>query len=223
MSVTLIWLLAVGMGVYQGLNPPIGWLLAVGRGLEKRSLRALFASTWALAFGHFLSMIVLLVPIAVLIAVLVSQQIYPVDLMQMAWFLSLTLIGFGIYKILRPQHPKFIVRIRPDQPVRWSFFMGLTHCGSPVMMVPMLINLSMVSTWLVIFGASTTGHLLGYIVLALGFSAAMAISLLVTASMVAVTVFQRLGLRGLTRCWLNLDLGWAVMFILMGIMGLTMN
>lgn len=218
MNVTLIWWLAIGMGVYQGLNPPIGWLLAVGRGLEKRSLGALFASTWALAFGHFLSMIVLLVPIALLVAVLSSQQ-----MMQLGWFLSFTLIGFGAYKILRPQHPKFIVRIRPNQPVRWSFFMGLTHCGSPVMMVPMLLNLSMVSTWLIVFGPSITGHLIGYTVLALVFSAAMATPLLVTASIVAVTVFRRLGLQGLTRCWINLDFGWAVMFILMGIMGLTMS
>lgn len=60
-------------------------------------------------------------------------------------------------------------------------------------------------------------------VLALVFSAAMAIPLFGTASIVATAVFRRLGLRGITRYWVNLDLGWAIMFILMGIMGLTMR
>lgn len=223
MNETLPWLMAIGMGVYQGINPPMGWLRAVGRGLETRSTRAILLSTWALAFGHFLSMVVLLVPVSVVIAVLLADRLSMMALMQAGSLASFGLIGFGVYKILRPQHPKFIARIRPDQPVRWSFCMGLTHCGSPVMMVPMLINLIMVSAWVAAFGPSSGGQVLGAVLIALVVSAAMAIPLFLTGSVVAVAVVRRFGLRAITRYWINLDLGWAAMFILMGIMGLRMG
>ncbi|HEX7390625.1 MAG TPA: hypothetical protein VF286_10970 [Acidiphilium sp.] len=223
MDQTPIWLMAIGMGVYQGINPPMGWLRAVGSGLETRSERAVLLGTWALAFGHFLSMAVILVPLGIAFAVLNAGLLSMSAAMRAGSLASVVLIGFGAYKILRPQHPRFIARIRPDRPVHWSFCMGLTHCASPVMMVPMLINLTLMSTWAAAFGPHLGGQILGATVIALAVSAAMAVPLFLTGSAVALVVFRRLGLRAITRYWVNLDLGWAVMFVLMGIMGITMG
>lgn len=220
MDQTPIWLMAIGMGVYQGLNPPMGWLRAVGSGLETRSERAVLLGTWALAFGHFLSMAVILVPLGAVFA----AGMLPMSMTMRAGALaSLILIGFGAYKILRPQHPRFIARIRPGRPVWWSFCMGLTHCASPVMMVPMLINLTLMSAFAMVCGVSFGGRMIGAVLIALAISAAMAVPLFLTGSAIALAVFRRLGLRAITRYWVNLDLGWAVLFILMGVMGLTMG
>lgn len=217
----LIWLMIVGMGVYQGVNPPVGWLLAVGRGLQSRSLREVFSGTWALAFGHFLSMIVLLIPLAAVAAVLAVEQVSMATLMEVAWVCNFVLVGFGLYKIIRPQHPRFIARIRPNQQVYWSFWMGLAHCGTPLMMVPIFINLVALSAWFD-KGAPLIISVVDAMTLALIVCLGMTAPLLFTASGVAAAVFEKLGLRALTRYWINLDLGWALMFILMGVMGLAM-
>ena len=37
MTPEIIWLMAIGMGVYQGLHPPMGWFMVLSRGLENRS------------------------------------------------------------------------------------------------------------------------------------------------------------------------------------------
>ncbi|MDD2876720.1 MAG: hypothetical protein PHT60_07900 [Acidiphilium sp.] len=222
MNETALWLTAVFMGIYQGLNPPIGWLRAAGRGLETRSERAILQSTGSLAFGHFLSMVVLLVPVAILVAGLPGLVIPMGVLMRAAWLISFGLIGFGIYKLIRPHHPRFIVRIKPDQVLRWSFWMGLTHCGSAVMMVPMLINLTMVSA-MAGFSDSATQRMISDATLALTMSAAMTVPLFLTGSVVALAVTRRFGIGAITRYWINLDLGWAAMFILMGIMGVAMG
>lgn len=221
MKPDLIWLMIVGMGVYQGVNPPVGWLLAVGRGLQNRSLREVFSGTWALAFGHFLSMTVLLVPLAAAAAALTVNHVSMTTFMKIGWVCNFILIGFGLYKIIRPQHPRFIARIRPNQQVYWSFWMGLTHCGSPLMMVPIFIKLVVLSAWFG-EGGSLAVNVVDAITLALIVCLGMTLPLLFTASGIAVTVFEKLGLQALTRYWINLDLGWAIMFILMGVMGLTM-
>jgi hypothetical protein len=43
-----------------------------------------------------------------------------------------------------------------------------------------------------------------------------------TASAMAVLVYRGFDLASLTRYWINLDLGWAVMFIAMGVMAFMM-
>jgi hypothetical protein len=224
MNATTLWLLAVAMGVYQGVNPPTSWLRAVGRGLETGSHRAALAGTFALALGHCLAMAVLLLPMALVIALLTMGDFVRMDqLMRAGWIVSGTLILFGLYKILRPQHPRFIARIRPQQPVRWAFWMGVTHCGSPLMMVPMLINLLMLQSGFKICGTSALAPALDAMLLALAICLAMALPLFLTGSAVSVAIMRRLGWRAVTRYWVNLDLGWAASFVVMGVMGFGMR
>ena len=68
-------------------------------------------------------------------------------------------------------------------------------------------------------GSGPTGR---FAIVAFAVPAAMATALLLTSSAVAVLVYRRLGLAALTRYRINLDLGWAVVFILMGAMAFMM-
>lgn len=223
MDTTILWLMAIGMGIYQGFNPPIGWLRAVGRGLETQSERAVLISTGSLALGHFLSMIVLLVPVAVMVAGPPGLELPMALMMKLAWLVSFGLIGFGIYKLARPQHPRFIVRIKPNHPIRWSFWMGLTHCGSALMMVPTLVDLILIDPMIENTISTAAGRMSAGITVAVTLSLAMAIPLFLTGSAVAIAVTRRFGIGAVTRYWINLDAGWSGLFILMGIMGIGMR
>jgi len=217
MSGAALWVMIAAMGVYQGVNPPMGWLYAVGRGFERGSTGAVLSGTTELAAGHYLAMLALGLPAALVLA------LGRADPMLIEPWVGIVLIAFGVFKLVRPRHPRLLARIPPSRPVSWSFAMACTHCGSPVMM---LAPLASVLALLAVSGGAGPG--LG---LRVGWFAAaavivpgvMAASLFATASLVAVLVYRRLGLRALTRVWINLDLGWAVVFMLMGVMALGMG
>ncbi|MEY2336577.1 hypothetical protein [Acidithiobacillus ferrianus] len=215
MTPEIIWLMAIGMGVYQGLHPPMGWFMALSRGLENRSWRSVFGGTWPFALGHLLSMLVVLLPIAVVLSIFVP--LYMMLLMYLTWVTSFGLIGCGVYKLIKPEHSRFIARIRPNKDIRWSFWMGMTHCLSPIMMIPMLIDLVMLNNSS--FMGYDAPRLLIYSMLAVALSLVMVVPLILVATATALTVFMIFRLFGTLRYWLNLDLGWAAMFIAMGVMG----
>lgn len=216
MNATALWLMVAGMGIYQGLNPSMGWLYAVSRGLEQRSTTAALRGTVALATGHYVAMLAVLLPASLFFAVA------PADPMAFQPWLGALFIGFGLFKLYRPSHPRFLVRIPPGKPTRWSCAMAMTHCGSPMMMLGPLVSFLML---LELGGLARplAARLGWFAAAAFVVPAVMAASLLLTASVVAVLVYRRYGLRALTRFWINLDLGWAMGFIAMGIMALMMS
>ncbi len=217
MDATALWVMVAGMGVYQGLNPPMGWLYAVSRALERRSTGAALGGAAALAAGHYVAMLAVLLPAALVFALGAANP------MAVQPWLGVALIGFGLFKLYRPSHPRFIVRIPPNRPMRWSCAMAMTHCGSPFMMLGPLTGLLMLHE-LGGFGSDALGPRMGWFAAtAFAVPAAMAATLLLTASAVAVLVYRRFGLRALTRFWINLDLGWAVVFVAMGAMALWMG
>ncbi|GAN76187.1 hypothetical protein [Acidisphaera rubrifaciens] len=223
MSAGLIWSMAVVMGLYQGVNPGTGWLLAVGSGLQTRSRRDLLRTAWQLTLGHFLAMVALLLPLALLLGLLLGGHVSARAVMAFGWGFNFALIAFGLYKLRHPQHPRFIARIGPRHWVRWSFWMGMLHCGSPLMMIPVLVNLVLLGAGM--GGAVICGPRAGLLTnlwLALGLSAAMALPLLATASVIGLCVYQRLGLAALTRYWVNFELFWFLSFFAMAAMGLLM-
>jgi hypothetical protein len=216
MNIHALCLMIVGMGIYQGVNPNMGWLYAVSRALERRSTAAALGGTAALAAGHYAAMLVVLLPAALLFALTRANP------MAVQPWIGAALIAFGIFKMFRPSHPRLLVRIRPDRPMRWSFAMAMTHCGSPVMMLGPLVSLLMLLPLDGLAGADWGMRAGWFVIAAFAVSAAMATAALLTASAVAVLVYRRFGLAFLTRYWINLDLGWAVMFIAMGVMALMM-
>jgi hypothetical protein len=110
----------VASGLYHGLNPGMGWPLAVSAGLMEKSSRALVAALWPLTLGHLLAMLVVILPFALLVAVVEWQQ-------QIQIGASLLVIGFGVFLLLNRRHPRALARIRPTQlgfgPSPWRLHM----------------------------------------------------------------------------------------------------
>ena len=67
-SLLWLWLAVVVSGLYHGVNPGMGWPLAVSAGLMDKSPRALLAALWPLSVGHLLAMLSILLPFAMLLA-----------------------------------------------------------------------------------------------------------------------------------------------------------
>ncbi|APZ43095.1 hypothetical protein [Acidihalobacter ferrooxydans] len=216
MQVSALVAMAVAMGVYQGVNPSMGWLYATARGLENRSVKSLIDGGVKFAWGHYLGMNVVLLPMAWLLAL---TRLHPMLLMP---WIGATLMVYGLLKLRSPGHPRLLNRVSPLRVSRWSFVMALTHCGSPLMMISPLLGLVMVSQAGAPAATNLATTLQGYTLLALGISAAMALPQLLISLAIAMAVYSRLGLKALTRYWLNFDLGWSIIFILMGAMAVGM-
>lgn len=216
MQVGAIMTMAALMGVYQGINPSMGWLYATSRGLERQSKASLVDGGIRFALGHYLGMNVVLLPMAWILAL---SQAHPMVLMP--WIGGM-LILYGMAKLVYPGHPRLLARIPPKNVTRYSFVMALTHCGSPLMMIAPLLSLAMISHAPTFPIKNVPATLADYTWLALGVSAAMAMPQLVISLSIALVVYLRLGLKALTRYWINFDAGWSVLFILMGLMAVRM-
>jgi hypothetical protein len=69
-----LWLAVIASGLYHGANPGMGWPLAVSAGLMERSSRALLAALGPLAAGHLLAMLLVILPFALLVALVEWQR-----------------------------------------------------------------------------------------------------------------------------------------------------
>ncbi|HSP61190.1 MAG TPA: hypothetical protein VLO09_09020, partial [Ornithinimicrobium sp.] len=60
---------ALGLGLFHGVNPAMGWLFALSYGLQEKSRRALLRSLGWIVLGHELSVL----PTALVITLFASQ------------------------------------------------------------------------------------------------------------------------------------------------------
>jgi hypothetical protein len=194
------WLALAGLGVYHGINPGMGWLFAVSRGLQERSRRAVLSSLVPIALGHELSIVV------VVIVVAVTQSLLPPHTVRR--MAALLLVAFGVYTLARPRsHPRgFGMRVGVFGLALWSFLMSSAH-GAGLMLAPVLLGLPVASQFTDLRQ--------------LGATAALAATVHVTAmattmGLVAVVVYEKLGLGLLRRSWFNLDLAWSVVLLTTG-------
>src|SRR4029450_6585611 len=116
-----LWAAIVASGLYPGINPGMGWPLAVASGLMDKSARALVAALVPLSAGHFLAMLVILVPFAMLLALAEWQR-------QIQIGASLLLIAYGMLRLAYPRHPRVLARIRPAQLGLSSVHAASAHC-----------------------------------------------------------------------------------------------
>jgi hypothetical protein len=202
-----LWLAVILSGFYHGVNPGMGWPLAVSAGLMQKSPSALGAALWALAAGHLLAMLLVLLPFSLLAALVEWRG-------QIQVGASLFVIGFGISLFIRPRHPRALARIRPTQLGLWSFAVALAH-GAALMLVPIYLGLcqslssSDQNSWL----AALLKHDLN---LALSVAIIHSIAMIAAGGVVAWLVYRYLGLKFLSRSWFNLDAAWAASLILIG-------
>src|SRR5207244_2791137 len=86
-----------------------------------------------LAAGHLLAMLLVLLPFAILVALVEWQR-------QLQIGAGLLVIGFGVYRLVERRHPRALARIRPTQLGLWSFAVAIAH-GAGLMLVPIYLGL----------------------------------------------------------------------------------
>ena len=178
-----------------------------------KSPRALFRALWALAAGHLLATLLVLLPFAFLLVLAEWQRSIQISA-------SLLVIGFGVYRLIERRHPRALARIPPTQLALWSFAVAIAH-GAALMLVPIYLGLCQALEL-------DAGHEAGALMKA-SLGMAVLVSLVHVAAMVSAggslawLVYRYLGLRFVSRSWFNLDAVWATSLVLVGAVALAFN
>jgi len=206
------WLAVFGLGIFHGINPAMGWLFAVALGLQEQKRTAVFRALPPMVLGHALS-------IAIIIgAVLLARISLPHSALKIV--AAAILFAFGLYRLLRSRHPNWVgMRVGFGDLTLWSFIMASAH-GAGLMLVPFFLPSSAVGeshhhdthqmhAWAFanfsapsLLIASVVVHTLGY---------------LITTALVAIVVYEKLGVAILRRAWFNIDLVWMLALMITGI------
>ena len=190
----------------------MGWPLAVSAGLMQRSSRALLAALWPLAAGHLVAMLLMILPFALLIALVEWQR-------QTQIGAGLLVIGFGIFRLVNRRHPRALARIRPTQLALWSFTVAIAH-GAGLMLIPIYLGLCREADL-------DKGHAAASTLMNANLGMAVLVSVVHATAMIAAggsaawLVYRYLGLKFASRSWFNLDTSWAVSLILVGAIALA--
>ena len=213
-SAAELWLAVVASGLYHGVNPGMGWPLAVSAGLMEKSSRALVAALCALGIGHLLAMLAVMLPFALLAALVDWQR-------QIRIGASLLVLAFGIFLLVNPRHPRALARIPPTQLGLWSFAVAIAH-GAGFMLVPIYLGLCQAADLDSSHKAASVlidGNLRMALLVSLAHGAAM----IAAGGVFAWTVYRYLGLKFVSRSWFNLDAIWALSLILVGALSLAFS
>ena len=204
------WIAVVLLGVYHGLNPGMGWLFAVALGMQERKRTAVYSALIPIALGHFISVGVVVFAGAVL------NRLLPINYVK--WIVAGILIGFGLFRLIRSRHPRWVgMRVGFWDLSAWSFLMASAH-GSGFMLLPVLLTMPaaphahaqhlrhlLSSGSSAQYAAGVTIHTLAYFA---------------TTGILALLVYEKVGLAFLRSTWVNLDLVWALALILTGVIAL---
>lgn len=194
MSTVWPWIALAGLGAFHGLNPAMGWLFAVALGLHRQSRTAVLVALAPIAVGHFLS-------VAVVAGAFVATGVW-IDPHFLGRAAGLALIGWAAYHAFfgRRHRVRFGMRVGVAGLTAWSFLMATAH-GAGLMLVPALMPICFGS----ILGATSIGQ---------AFTVALAGVLVHSGAMLAVTalialvVYEWIGLAALRTAWINMDLIW---------------
>ena len=195
------WLAVVLLGAFHGLNPGMGWLFAVSFGLQEQDRGALLRALPPIAVGHELAV----APVAVAVAVFSSAVTRAV----VVGVLAVVLTGFGLYLLLRTRHFTWVgMRLSRWELAWWSFLMS-TVTGAGLMLTPVLMSSAPSS-------GTLEQALAGPVQLALAAAVVHGLVMLGTSAVIAVAVYEVVGLRILRSAWINLDRVWAGAFLVAG-------
>ena len=205
---SMSWPALLALGAGHGINPAMGWLFAVALGLQRESRRAVWGALAPLAVGHGLA-----IAAAIAAAGLVGLMV-PLDVLR--WGTAGLLIGLGIFRLMRSRHPRFGgMQVNGRELATWSFLMASAH-GAGLMVLPLVLRGARVEGHAPVTHASVIG--LGQVEWS-GVAAALVhtAGYLLVTGLIAVIVYERVGLRFLRTAWVNLDLVWAAALVLTGV------
>jgi hypothetical protein len=198
------WLALVGLGVFHGANPAMGWLFAVALGLHRRSRAVVFASLIPIALGHALA-------IALVVFTVVALGVV-FDLRSLQLAAGIVLIGWALYHQVYGSRHRVRVGLRTGVVglAVWSFVMASAH-GAGLMLVPVLLPLAHVGS---LHGHPTLAG--ASLPLALAAVCVHTLAMIGTTGAIAVAVYEWIGLGFLRRGWFNLDRLWTAALVATG-------
>ncbi|HYH01252.1 MAG TPA: hypothetical protein VD837_19150 [Terriglobales bacterium] len=206
LSMHASWMALLALGAFHGLNPGMGWLFAVALGMQERRRHAVWRALLPLGIGHSLAVI------AVVALAIVAGLAIPMRHLQ--WPVAVLLVGLGTARLIRHRHPRWAqMRVNMKGLTLWSFLMASAH-GAGVMVVPLFLGMAV--------QAEAACHAAGTSVntpaMALTATAIHAAGYLAITAVIAVVVYEKVGLGLLRKAWINLDLIWAVALIGTGVL-----
>jgi hypothetical protein len=211
------WLVVFALGLFHGLNPAMGWLFAVALGLQEQKRAAVLRALLPIALGHAISIGIIIA------AVLVARISLPHSTLKFA--AAAILFAFGLYRLFRSRHPNWVgMRVGFGDLTLWSFIMASAH-GAGLMLVPLFLKsadaphgTSAISTGSHMH--SMHGFGFGNVsspALLTGSIAVHTFGYLLATGLVAVLVYEKLGVGLLRHTWFNIDLFWMLALMIAGL------
>jgi hypothetical protein len=196
------WLALVGLGLFHGLNPAMGWLFAVALGLHRGGRQMVLLSLVPITVGHAAAVA------AVLLAVLTLGVV--IDHTTLLRLAALVLIGWAAWHALYGHRQRVRIGMRTGLAglVLWSFLMASAH-GAGLMVIPALASICSSAPP----GASAT-FAAPVALAALGVHSA---AMLATIAAVSLIVYNWTGVDFLRRSWINVDLIWVAVLATCGV------
>jgi len=164
--------------------------------------------------GHLLAMGVVILPFALLVALVEWQH-------HIQSGASLLVLGFGLFRLVNRRHPRGLARIRPTQLGLWSFAVAMAH-GAGLMLVPIYLGLCRAADL-------DKSHEAAGTLINANLGMAVLVSVVHSAAMIAAggflawLVYRYLGLKFVSRSWFNLDATWAFSLVLVGTLSLAIS
>src|SRR5215472_3660519 len=195
----------------------MGWLFAVALGLQEQKRAAVFRALPPIVLGHAFSIGIIIA------AVLVARVSVPPFTLKIA--AAAILFAFGLYRLLRSRHPNWVgMRVGFGDLTLWSFVMASAH-GAGLMLVPFFLpsptggesyfhHAHQMHAWAFANFSAPSLLIAAVVVHTLGY--------LLTTALVAIVVYEKLGLAILRRAWFNIDLIWMLALMITGVFILFM-
>jgi hypothetical protein len=202
------WLALVGLGMFHGVNPAMGWLFAVALGLHRHSRQVVVLSLGPIALGHALSIAVVMAAV-----LLLGVVVEPRMVRRAAGGL---LIAWALYHWRYGHRHRVRVGMRAGFAglTLWSFVMATGH-GAGLMLVPALLPLYRPHP----HGPTGHGHpIVGAdsLWLALVAVGVHTLAMLLVTGVLAVLTYEWLGVGVLRRGWINFDMLWTSVLLATG-------
>lgn len=195
----------------------MGWLFAVALGLQEQKRAGVFRALPPIALGHALSIGIIIA--AVLVArVSLSHRALKITA-------AAILFAFGLYRLFRSRHPNWVgMRVGFGDLTLWSFIMASAH-GAGLMLIPLFLksaNAPLETT------ANPTGshmhsmHGFGFAHVSSPFLLTSSVAVhtfgyLLATGLVAMLVYEKLGVGLLRHAWFNIDLFWMLALMATGL------
>ena len=189
------WLTIVGLGMYHGVNPAMGWLFAAALGFHRGRQSVVVQSLIPIAIGHLLSIAVIAEAVLVLGVIIDRRPLLTVA--------GVGLILWALYHLAYGSRHRARIGMQVGLAglLAWSFLMASAH-GAGLMLVPAAIPLCFSGNEL--SGMTVAGALVTSL-------AAVAIHTAVMVSVsgiIAILVYDWIGVGFLRRGWINFDWLW---------------